>query len=130
MSARISKKNLETWADFLLEYSLGGVRSDDRVMLKGEPITWPLLSVLQDKIFRALGVLRNARLISSEEMLYMISYVRLGIQLSQVTGVSLDAVNRICQLTQPAHLQYLAHKQLDPAARDEARAAFIRRELA
>jgi aminopeptidase len=56
MSARISKKDLETWADYLLDYSLGGVGSDDVVMLKGEPITWPLLSVLQDKVFSAGGI--------------------------------------------------------------------------
>ena len=56
MSARISKKDLETWADDLLDYSLGGVESSDVVMLKGEPIAWPLLTVLQDKIFAAGGV--------------------------------------------------------------------------
>jgi len=56
MSARVSKKDLETWADYLLDYSLGGVESSDVVMLKGESIAWPLLSVLQNKIFAAGGV--------------------------------------------------------------------------
>jgi len=53
MKAKISRKNLETWADYLLDHSLGGIIPEDVVMLKGEPITWPLMSVLQDKIFAA-----------------------------------------------------------------------------
>ncbi|MEJ2053918.1 MAG: aminopeptidase [Calditrichaceae bacterium] len=56
MKANISQKELETWADYLLDYSLGGVRKDDVIMIKGEHITWPLMSVLQDKIFAAGGV--------------------------------------------------------------------------
>ena len=49
----ISKKDLETWADYLLDHSLGGIAPADIVMVKGEHITWPLMSVLQDKIFAA-----------------------------------------------------------------------------
>lgn len=56
MSLEISRAHLETWADYLLDYSLGGVREDDVIMLKGEHITWPLMSVLQDKIFAAGGL--------------------------------------------------------------------------
>ncbi len=56
MSYEIAKKDLETWADYLLNYSLGGVKNDDVIMVKGENICWPLMSVLQDKIFAAGGV--------------------------------------------------------------------------
>lgn len=56
MSVEISKKKLETWADYLLDYSLGGVKEDDVIMIKGEHITWPLMSALQDKIFAAGGI--------------------------------------------------------------------------
>jgi aminopeptidase len=56
MSAEISKKKLETWANYLLDYSLGGVKEDDVIMIKGEHITWPLMSALQDKIFSAGGI--------------------------------------------------------------------------
>lgn len=55
MSANIDRKDLETWADYLLDYSLGGVKPRDVIMLKGEHITWPLMSVLQDKIFAQGG---------------------------------------------------------------------------
>ncbi len=56
MSYEIAKKDLETWADYLLNYSLGGVKKDDVIMVKGENICWPLMSVLQDKIFAAGGI--------------------------------------------------------------------------
>lgn len=56
MKANISQKELETWADYLLNYSLGDVKKDDIIMIKGEHITWPLMSVLQDKIFAAGGI--------------------------------------------------------------------------
>ena len=56
MQTLIKTSDLEIWADFLLEYSLGGITKDDVVMLKGEHITWPLMSVLQDKIFAAGGI--------------------------------------------------------------------------
>jgi aminopeptidase len=56
MQNEIEKKNLETWADYLLNYSLGGIEKNDVVMIKGENISWPLMSVLQDKIFAAGGI--------------------------------------------------------------------------
>ncbi|MDT8324199.1 MAG: aminopeptidase [Bacteroidota bacterium] len=52
----ISEANLKTWADYLLNYSLGGVRENDVIMIKGEHIAWPLMSVLQDMIFAAGGI--------------------------------------------------------------------------
>ncbi|MBR9979170.1 MAG: aminopeptidase [Bacteroidetes bacterium] len=54
--ANISGHDLNTWADYLLDYSLGGVQPDDVIMIKGEYITWPLMSTLQDKIFAAGGI--------------------------------------------------------------------------
>ncbi len=52
----IDKSHLETWAGYLLDYSLEGINADDIVMIKGEHITWPLMSVLQDKIISAGGI--------------------------------------------------------------------------
>jgi aminopeptidase len=56
MNPKIARKDLETWADYLLDYSLGGITQDDILMIKGEHICWPLMSVLQDKIFAAGGI--------------------------------------------------------------------------
>jgi len=56
MQELVKKEDLEIWADYLLEYSLQGINKDDVVMLKGEHITWQLMSILQDKIFAAGGI--------------------------------------------------------------------------
>ena len=56
MRPNIPREKLEKWAVYLLDYSLGGVRKDDVIMLKGEHITWPLLEVLQEKIIKAGGI--------------------------------------------------------------------------
>lgn len=84
---------------------------------------------LDDKIQRALGVLRNARLISSQEALFLLSHVRMGINLGRVNGISLDAVNELFMLTQPAHLQLNSGQTLDPDHRDAMRAKIIRSRL-
>ena len=56
MTSIIKKKDLETWAGYLLDYSLDGIKPDDVVMIKGEHITWPLMSVLQEKIISSGGI--------------------------------------------------------------------------
>lgn len=65
MKAKIATKDLETWADFILNHSLGGVNHDDVVMIKGEDITWPLMSVLQNKIFRA-GAIADVNIVAPD----------------------------------------------------------------
>lgn len=56
MQPVIAKHDMEKWADYLLDYSLGGVKADDIIMIKGENICWPLMNMLQDKIFAAGGL--------------------------------------------------------------------------
>ena len=52
----IDPKDLEIWAGFLLDHSIGGVTADDRVMIKGEAVCWPLMAVLERKVIEAGGV--------------------------------------------------------------------------
>ncbi len=52
----IDSKDLETWAGFLLEHSIGGVTPADRVMIKGERICWPLMEVLERRVIEAGAV--------------------------------------------------------------------------
>ena len=55
-SNMIDHKDLEIWAGFLLDHSIGGVTADDRVMIKGEAVCWPLMAVLERKVIEAGGV--------------------------------------------------------------------------
>jgi protein arginine kinase len=84
---------------------------------------------LDDKIFRAIGVLRNARLLTSEEVLFLLSHVRLGVHLGRVTDIDVNTVNELFLLTQGAHLQKILGKRLEGDPRREARAEFVRRRL-
>ena len=52
----IEAKELEVWAGYLLDHSLGGITADDRVMIKGEAVCWPLMAVLERKVIEAGGV--------------------------------------------------------------------------
>ncbi|HOC43671.1 MAG TPA: aminopeptidase [Thermoanaerobaculales bacterium] len=54
--AAIKAKDLETWAGFLLDHSLGGIEPADRVMIKGERICWPLMAVLERRVIQAGAV--------------------------------------------------------------------------
>ena len=58
----ISEKDLYVWADYILNHSLGGIVPQDVVMIKGERIVWPLVSILQDKIFTA-GAIADVNLV-------------------------------------------------------------------
>ncbi len=51
--ANIDPKDLETWAAFLLDHSLSGITPEDRVMIKGERICWPLMAVLERRVIQA-----------------------------------------------------------------------------
>ena len=65
MKKLISENDLNTWADYILNYSLNGITSEDIVMIKGENICWPLISVLQDKIFKN-GAIADVNLVPSD----------------------------------------------------------------
>jgi len=84
---------------------------------------------LDDKIHRAVGLLRSARLITSEEVLYALSHLRMGVNLGRVPGIETRTINEVLLMTQPAHLQKLVGKKLEGDARRAARADFIRKKL-
>ncbi len=86
-------------------------------------------AVLDDKCFRALGVLSHARLLGSEETLHLLSHLRLGVSTGRVRGIAIDRVNELFLLTQPAHLQKIAGQRLTGAERRQFRATFVRQRL-
>lgn len=85
--------------------------------------------MLQDKIFRSLGILKSSYIISSQETVELLSMVRLGIDLGLVKDIDLRVVNELLIMIQPAHLQKLEGKKLTASARDIKRASLIRQKL-
>ncbi len=84
---------------------------------------------LEDKVWRAYGLLKNARRMSSEEATDLLSSLRLGIHLNILTKFPARTVNELFLFTQPGHLQKAERKILDADERDLVRAEFIRRRL-
>ena len=86
--------------------------------------------VTEDKIWRAYGLLRYARSLSFEELMNLLSGVRLGVSLKLLPGLRVYTLNKIMIFTQPAHLEQAAGHDLPPAESDTHRAAFVRSILA
>ncbi|MFT3788631.1 MAG: protein arginine kinase [Tepidisphaeraceae bacterium] len=86
-------------------------------------------AALDDKIFRALGILRTARMLASEEVLYLLSHLRMGVNLSRIKGVDINTINELFLMTQQAHLQRRLGKKLESDARRTERATFVRMKL-
>lgn len=84
---------------------------------------------LDDKVHRAWALLTNARVMDTEEVLGLLSHLRLGVNLGRIESVDIRAINDLFLLTQPAHLQRLTGSEMDPLTRREARATLIRQRL-
>lgn len=103
---------------------VGWERKVRQALLSGDPRERTL-----DRIFRALGTLERARILSTEEALSCLSAVRFGVQQQLVEDISLEQINRALLLSQPAHLQRLCNGPLTASQRDQRRAAAVRRIL-
>src|SRR5687768_3669559 len=84
---------------------------------------------LDDKVSRALGILRTARLMASEETLFLLSHLRMGINLGRIKDLDIRTINELFLLTQSAHLQKLQGRKLEGDVRRAARADYIRSRL-
>lgn len=84
---------------------------------------------VEDRVYRAYGLLSQARTITSRETVNFLSALRMGVDLGILTDIKRSIVNELFIITQPAHLQKLAGKKLSASGRDVLRADLIRRKL-
>lgn len=85
---------------------------------------------IEDRVHRALGTLRHARLIKTDEALEELGAVRLGVLCGLIEGIPLSVVHTLLLQIQPGHLQVTLGEELSQAQRREARAALLREKLA
>lgn len=85
--------------------------------------------MVEDKVFRSYGTLKNAHIISSQETVELLSMVRLGIDLEILHDVDRNAINELFIMIQPAHLQKISGKKLSASERDTKRASLIREKM-
>lgn len=85
---------------------------------------------VRDHVGRALGILSNAHLLSSREVIDLLAALRLGVELAMVEHVTPAELHEIMLLTQPGHLQKIYNREIGPEARDELRAQLVRQRIA
>lgn len=81
---------------------------------------------LEDRLWRAYGILTAARSIASQEALAHLSDLRLGADLGVLPGVEPRVFNELLVRISPAFLQVAEGRELSPTERDARRAALIR----
>jgi protein arginine kinase len=86
-------------------------------------------AILEDRIYRAFGILKSAHIITSQETIELLSMVRLGSDLGLIKDINRRAINELFIITQPAHLQKIESKKLSSPERDLKRAQIIRSRL-
>lgn len=81
---------------------------------------------LEDKVYRAYGVLTNAKKLTSEECNILISDVKLGVDLGIIKEVNDLKVKKMLTFTKPASLQKYVGQTLESYERDIKRAEIIK----
>lgn len=85
--------------------------------------------MIEDKIWRAYGILKHARVLTSDEVMNLLSAIRLGHAMKIIDFLDIALVNEILLLSQPAHLQKYYGHAMDPTRRDFVRAQMVREKL-
>lgn len=84
---------------------------------------------VEDKVYRAFGTLTNARLLTSQEAMRLLSDLRLGHDLGILNETSYRTQNELLVLTQPAMMQRVADEKMTEDTRDFKRASLVRQRL-
>lgn len=84
---------------------------------------------VEDKVYRSLGVLKNARIISSKEAMKLLSDVRMGMEMGILKDGDASIIDKLMIITQPANIAKYFGKDLAPQERDIKRAKLIRERL-
>jgi protein arginine kinase len=92
-------------------------------LAKQEPVR------LDDKIWRAYGLLSNARRIASGETHALLSALRMGLFMGRFAKFDVKRWNELFLFTQPAHLQKVHGISMDERERAVARADYLRDRL-
>lgn len=87
-------------------------------------------AITEDKIWRAYGLLRYARSLPFEELINLLSGLRLGASLKLLPDLRVYTLNKIMIYSQTAHLEQAAGRELPPLECDAHRASFVRQVLA
>lgn len=80
---------------------------------------------LEDEIYRSLGIIQHARIISAQEVMKHLSNIKLGIEMNFINDINLEKVNNLMKGMKPS----LGVRGLLNSNSDIKRANFIRNEF-
>ena len=84
---------------------------------------------LEDKIYRSYGILTNARKISTQETMKLLSMVKMGTDLGILPEMTDKKIKELYLYTKPANLQKYKQEQYEIIERDIKRAEIIKQIL-
>ena len=84
---------------------------------------------LEDEFYRAYGLLTNARKMTTEEAMKLISLVKLGRDMEMIDVAANKDLYGLMTKIQPSNLSVISERELLPKERDNKRAEIIRNEL-
>ncbi len=87
-------------------------------------------TLLEDAVYRSLGVMQHARRMATSEAMQRLSELRLGATLGLLDAPSLDQISQLLMLIHPAHLQRTLGRALAQDERRVERATLLRQRLA
>jgi protein arginine kinase len=84
---------------------------------------------IRDMVYRSLGILRSAHLITAQEAFDRLSHVRMGVSLGLVEPIAMVLLNNALVRMQSAHIQIKEGRSIKGRERSAARADYLRRLL-
>ena len=84
----------------------------------------------EDTVWRSLGLLRTARLLSHDEFMTLISNLRVGVAMGIIPDIRMDTISGLISDAQPAAIMAAARRDMEPGERDGERARMVRERLA
>ena len=81
---------------------------------------------VEDKIHRALGILKSAMLMDHSEAMRLLSLVRLGVSEKKLATLSTDSIDKLMVEIQPASIMTRFGEDMSPRDRDIKRADILR----
>lgn len=84
---------------------------------------------VEDKIWRSWGIMKNARVLNSQECMKLLSDVRLGVDVGIIENIPAQLLNEIMIETQTASVQKHSGRELSAGERDIIRAEMVRSKL-
>lgn len=84
---------------------------------------------IEDKIYRSLGILQNARILSSKESMSLLSDVRMGVGMGILENIDINMIDNLTIEIQPANINKNYEEELDSTQRDIKRSEILREKL-